>query len=62
MQYTMTTVGRLTAALVCLLPLAFSQTDANKGQILGSVFDANKSVVPNAKIKISKNTARNSPT
>ena len=52
MQPTSTRARRLVAALFCLAPLAFPQTDANKGQILGSVFDANKSVVPNAKIKI----------
>ncbi len=39
-------------ALVCLSFLAFSQVDANKGQIVGIVFDANKAVVPGAKIKI----------
>ncbi len=44
------------AALFCLTFLVFGQVDANKGQIVGTVFDANKSVVPNAKIKI-KNLA-----
>lgn len=44
------------AALFCLTFLVFGQVDANKGQIVGTVFDANKSVVPNAKIKI-KNVA-----
>lgn len=43
-------------ALFCLTFLVFGQVDANKGQIVGTVFDANKSVVPNAKIKI-KNVA-----
>ncbi len=39
-------------ALACLSFLAFGQTDANKGQIVGSVYDANKALVPGAKIKI----------
>jgi hypothetical protein len=32
--------------------MAFSQADANKGQIVGTVYDQNQAVIPNAKVKI----------
>ena len=32
--------------------LAFSQADANKGQIVGTVYDQNRAVIPNAKVRI----------
>jgi hypothetical protein len=44
-------------ALTCLALLA--QSDANKGQIAGTVFDQRQSVIPNAKISI-KNTSTGS--
>ena len=47
---------RVIATLTCLSFLAFGQTDANKGQIVGSVYDANKALVPGAKVKLT-NTA-----
>lgn len=34
----------------------FGQADANKGQIVGTVFDANQAAIPNASVKIT-NTA-----
>src|SRR5712692_11048512 len=41
-------------AFACLA--LYAQSDANKGQIAGTVFDQRQSVIPNAKISI-KNTA-----
>ena len=43
---------RLMAVSFCIASFAYPQADANKGQILGTVFDANSAVVPNAEIKI----------
>lgn len=44
------------AALIglCLLSAmaAYPQADGNKGQITGTIFDANQAVVPNAKVKV----------
>jgi hypothetical protein len=40
----------------CLAPVLVAQSDANKGRISGTVFDANQAVVPNAAVKV-KNTA-----
>jgi carboxypeptidase family protein len=37
--------------LLCSFGL-WAQSDANKGQILGTIFDKNQAVVPNAKITI----------
>ena len=41
--------------LVCSAML-FGQSDANKGQIAGTVFDQKQAVIPNAKISV-RNTA-----
>lgn len=43
---------RLVLFLVCALPLLFGQADANKGQIVGTVFDPNSAVISGAKISI----------
>jgi hypothetical protein len=43
---------RVIAALLALSTLVYGQADANKGQILGSVYDANKALVPGAKLKL----------
>ena len=39
-------------ALLLALPLLFAQADANKGQIVGTVYDQNQAVVPGATVKI----------
>ncbi|BDC52996.1 Oar protein [Bryobacterales bacterium F-183] len=44
---------RALAALFCLSSLTvFGQVDANKGQIVGTVYDGNRAVVPGAKVRI----------
>lgn len=47
----MTLSFRLLTGLVCALGLLFAQADANRGQIVGTVFDANQAAVPGAKLK-----------
>lgn len=39
-------------AVVCLAVAGWAQTDANKAQLVGTVFDPNNAVVPGASIKI----------
>ncbi|MBK5294794.1 MAG: carboxypeptidase regulatory-like domain-containing protein [Acidobacteriia bacterium] len=48
----MRTIRSVTALLMLLSAGAWSQSDGNKAQISGTVFDANRAVVPNAKVKI----------
>src|ERR1051325_9951372 len=46
---------RTLAVFVLILTMAaggFAQSDANKGQIAGTVLDPNQAVVPNAKVKV----------
>ncbi|MDX2154611.1 MAG: carboxypeptidase regulatory-like domain-containing protein [Bryobacteraceae bacterium] len=43
---------RLLCGLLCTLCLLFGQADANKGQIIGSVFDAKQAAVPGATVKV----------
>ena len=45
----------LASLALCSLSI-FAQSDANKGQISGTVFDQNNAVIPNAKITV-KNLA-----
>lgn len=48
----MTVYLRLLLGLVCAFGLLFAQADANRGQIVGTVFDGNQAAVPGAKLKI----------
>ncbi|MCS7024516.1 MAG: TonB-dependent receptor [Bryobacteraceae bacterium] len=43
---------RLFVVLVCATALLFAQADANRGQIVGTVLDANQAGVPGAKLRI----------
>src|ERR1700676_2444963 len=47
----MTKTLRLLAGLSCAMGL-FAQSDANKGQIVGTVFDQKQAVIPGAKVHI----------
>lgn len=43
---------RLLAGLLCSLGSLFAQADANKGQIVGTVYDAKQAAVPEATVKV----------
>lgn len=45
-------IFRLIPGLVCAVGLLFGQADANRGQLVGTVYDANQAVIPNATVKI----------
>jgi len=45
-------VHRLFVGFFLMALVAFSQADANKGQISGTIFDQNQAVIPNAKVRI----------
>jgi hypothetical protein len=47
-------MNRFAALGLCLIsvPSVYAQADGNKGQITGTVFDANQAVVPNAKVRV----------
>src|SRR5437764_539252 len=47
---------KVSLALIVFAAVAWSQADANKGSISGTVIDPNQAVVPNAKVTVS-NTA-----
>lgn len=51
----MSTGLRIALSFLLALWALFAQSDANKGQIAGTVYDQNQAVIPNAKVKIRNN-------